>query len=319
MGSRGVKLLETRQLNQLPDEFLALGNRLIDPVPNPFFGQITMGALSGPTVSRGQLLRPYPHFLDVEAAHAAWASSAYHAGQFKAERRFAQGFSLLASYTFSKLLDYDNASGQFQGETLSGWAFQNWNNLKAERAISALDTPHRFVVGYIWELPFGAGRRYLASGWAGRVLGGWQMQGITTFASGNVLGITSASNPLSQFGVPSQRPNWGGRNPALSKPSVDGWFNTSVFSQPPPFTFGTSPRTIPSLRGHGTKNFDFSLIKNTRTGDRVNVQFRAEFFNVFNTPRFDVPNTQVGTPNFGVVNSQVNMPRIIQFGLKVLF
>ena len=226
------------------------------------------------------------------------------------------GFSLLVSYTFAKLLD--DVTGNFAGETLSGTAFQSWHNLRAERSLSALDTPQRLVVGYIWELPLGAGKRYLAERWAGRVLGGWQIEGITTLAAGNVLGMTSASNTTFSLGG-GQRPHWAGRNPSLGKPSVDRWFNTEVFSQPPPYTFGNAPRTIPGLRGHGTRNLDFSLIKNTRAGERVNVQFRAEFFNLFNTPRFDVPSTQFGAQGFGVVSNQINLPRIIQFGLKLMF
>ena len=207
VGSRGVKLYGHRQLNQLPDEFLTLGDRLRDLVPNPFFGQITTGALSGPTVSRGQLLRPFPHFLDVQAANSTWGASTYHAGQVKVERRFASGFSLLASYTFSKLLD--DVTGNFFGEALSGQdQFQNWNNLRAERSVSSLDTPQRFVAGYIWELPLGTDKRYLAGGWAGRVLAGWQTQGIVMLASGNVLGVTSTNNTLVRCPQPAARLGW---------------------------------------------------------------------------------------------------------------
>src|SRR5262249_40514659 len=158
---------------------------------------------------------------------------------------------------------------------------------------------------------------YLANGWAGRVLAGWQMQGILTRASGNVIGVTSPNNPLSSFGVPNPRPNWDGRNPALGRPSVNRWFDKSVFRPPRPHTFGNAPRTIPSLRGDRTRNFDVSLIKNTRVSEHIHVQFRAECFNLFNTPRFDVPNTQFGTLNFGVVSNQSNLPRIVQFGLKL--
>jgi len=174
------------------------------------------------------------------------------------------------------------------------------------------------VAGYIWQLPVGSGRRFLKEGVASQVLGGWQVEGITTFGAGNVLGITSAKNTTFSFGG-GQRPNWNGRSPVLKNRSVDQWFDTTVFEQPPPFTFGNAPRTIPTLRSQGTKNVDFSAIKNTKVSERLNVQFRAEFFNLFNTVRFAPPNTSFDTPNFGVVSAQVNSPRIIQLALKLLF
>ena len=87
----------------------------------------------------------------------------------------------------------------------------------------------------------------------------------------------------------------------------------------PQYTFGTAPRTISSLRSDGVRNLDFSVIKNTKIGERVNTQFRTEFFNTFNTPRFGVPNTVFGNPTFGVVSNTINASRVIQVALKVLF
>jgi len=316
VGSRGLHLYGSRVLNQLPDKFLALRNKLLQPVSNPFFGQITTGPFSRPTISQGQLLRPFPQFGDVTAAKSTWGSSTYHALQVSAQRRFGPGFNLTASYTWSKLID--DVTGAFAGEPLSGTGFQDNNNLKAERSVSSLDQPHRFVVAYMWHLPLGPGARFLRQGAASRVLGGWQVEGITTFSSGNTLGITSASNTTSSFGG-GQRPNWNGRSPVLENRSVNQWFDTSVFEQPPPFTFGNTPRTFSDLRSQGTKNFDFSAIKDTQVSERLNVQFRTEFFNLFNTVRFAPPNTSFGTPNFGVVSAQVNSPRIVQLALKLRF
>jgi hypothetical protein len=295
---------------------LSLGNQLLQAVPNPFFGQITTGPLSAPTISQGQLLRPFPHFADVIAAKSPWGSSNYNALQVSAQRRFGQGFNLTASYTWSNLID--DATGNFAGETLSGIGFQDNNNLKAERSVSSLDQPHRLVVAYIWRLPLGPGNRFLKQGLAARALGGWQVEGITTFSSGSTLGITSVNNTTSSFGG-GQRPNWNGHNPVLENRTVNHWFDTSVFQQPLPFTFGNTPRTIANLRSEGTKNFDFSVTKNTQMTERLNLQFRAEFFNLFNTVRFAPPNTQFGTPNFGVVSSQVNSPRDIQLALRLRY
>jgi outer membrane receptor protein involved in Fe transport len=316
VGSRGVKLYSDRQLNQLPDSALSLGNALREQVPNPFFGQITSGALAGRTVARGQLLRPFPHFQSVVATGSSCGSSGYHSLQIKGERQFAGGFTLLGAYSFSKLID--DVTGAFAGEAISGLAFQNNNNLRAERSISALDVPQRLTLTYIWELPFGPGKGRLTKGWASKVLGGWQTEAILNFSDGNILGITSAANTTFSFGG-GQRPNWNGQNPTIDNPTIDKWFDTSAFSQPPQYTFGNAPRTIPGLRNHGVKNIDFSALKNTQIGEKVNAQFRAEFFNLFNTPRFGLPNTQFGSPSFGTVSNVINSPRIIQFALKLMF
>lgn len=141
-------------------------------MPNPFFGQITNGPLSGPTVSRAQLLRPFPHFGDVIAVNSTWGSSTYHALQVSIERRLSAGLSLTASYTWSKLID--DVTGPFAGDTLSGMDFQNNNNLKAEHSVSSLDLSHRFVVGYVWHLPLG-GHRLLQHRPVAKVLSGWQI------------------------------------------------------------------------------------------------------------------------------------------------
>jgi hypothetical protein len=325
VGSRGVKLFGDRELNQLPDSALSLGNALREQVPNPFFGQIASGPLAARTVARAQLLRPFPQFLSVNQTNSTWGASTYHSLQVKGERRFARGFTLLASYSFSKLID--DVTGSFAGEAIGGTGFQNWNNLRAERSVSALDVPQRLVVSYIWELPLMKDQK----GFLGKVLGGWQTEGILTFSDGNIIGISAANNQTFAQGG-GQRPNWSGLSPKLDNPTIDKWFDTTtqadatrpcappaVFCQPAPYTFGNAPRTISSLRSHGVKNVDFSALKNTKISERVNTQFRAEFFNLFNTPRFGVPNTSFGSPTFGTVSSTINSARVVQFGLKVIF
>lgn len=99
------------------------------------------------------------------------------------------------------------------------------------------------------------------------------------------------------------------------------FLDTSVFSQPPAFTFGNTNRTLPDVRNHGTNNLDVGLVKNNRFyhDGRFNLQFRSEFFNVFNRVRFGNPGLTLGTPQFGVINDQVNSPRLIQFALKLLY
>jgi len=136
IGTRGLKFPADLTLNQLPDSSPSLGNGLRTLVPNCFYGQIDVCILSAPTVAVGQLLRPYPQFDGVTSAVAGWAPSIYHALEVKVDKRYANGFMLLASYTYSKLMDF--STGIFNGETLGGGAIQDWTNLRAEYSISSL-------------------------------------------------------------------------------------------------------------------------------------------------------------------------------------
>lgn len=317
-GNRGLKLPEDLELNQLPNSALALGGALRDLVPNPFFGQITAGPLSSATVSRAQLLRPYPHFTGVVAVASTWATSNYHALLISANRRFRRGLTLNASYTFSKLLD--QATGGFAGEMLGGGNPQDFYNRRADRSISSLDATHRFVVNGVWSLPFGPERLWRPTGFMGVLLGGWELSGIVAFQSGGPLGVISNVNTtFSQGG--GQRPNVTGLDPRVpdGERSITRWINPAAFVAPPPYTFGNAPRTFSRLRSDGLANVDVSLVKNTRMTERLTLQFRSEFFNFLNTPRFAPPNTSFGNPLFGTVSNQANQPRVVQFALKLIY
>ncbi|MBI4470467.1 MAG: TonB-dependent receptor [Acidobacteria bacterium] len=317
-GNRGLKLQENLTLNQLPDSALALGNALNELVPNPFFGQIASGPLSSRTVARAQLLRPYPQFDSITATNSTWTASSYHALVVSADRRFSRGLAVMASYSFSKLID--QATGAFTGEVLGGGAIQDYNNLRSERSISSLDAPHRLVISGIYSLPYGAGKRWRPLGNASVILSGWELSSIATFQSGGPLGITSASNTTFSRGG-GQRPNLTGISPQLSdgERSVTRWINPAAFTAPPPFTFGNAPRTFGNLRSDGVANVDLAVVKNTRLVEQATLQFRGEFFNLLNTPRFAPPNTSFGSPLFGTVNNQANQPRVIQFALKLIY
>jgi len=316
-GNRGLKLQQDLELNQLPDSALALGDGLRVTAPNPFAGQITTGTLAAATVTRAQLLRPYPHFLSIVSANAAFASSSYHAAIASLQRRFSQGLTLNGSYTFSKLIDL--ALGQFAGETLSNAGFQNNNNLRADRSLSALDAPHRLVVNGLYALPFGEGRRFNPKGVAGAVLNGWEASAIYTYQSGGPLAFSSATNTTFAQGG-GQRPNLIG-DPKLAdgERALTRWFNTAAFAAPPAFTFGSAPRSLGSVRSDGISGIDFSVVKNTRLYENVRLQFRSEFFNLTNTVRFAPPNTSFGSAAFGQVTVQSNQPRVIQFALKLIY
>ena len=316
-GNRGLKLQQDLELNQLPDSALALGDGLRAQVANPFRGQIASGPLAAATVARAQLLRPYPHFLSVVAVNAAWASSNYHAAFASLQRRFSKGLTLNGSYTFSKLLDL--ATGTFAGETLSAGGFQNFNNLRADRSLSALDAPHRLVINGLYSLPFGDGRRFQPRGLAGVIASGWEISAIYTYQSGGPLLFSSATNTnFSQGG--GQRPNLVG-DPVLADGgrTLARWFNTAAFAAPVAYAFGSAPRSLGNVRSDALSSTDFSVVKNTKLHERFGLQFRAEFFNLTNTARFAPPNTSFGSAAFGQVSAQSNQPRVVQFALKLIY
>ena len=311
-GNRGIGFQQDRQLNTLPDSALALGSALRSQVDNPFYGKISSGILAQKTVSRAQLLRPYPQFDGITSVNNSWANSRYHALQVKVEKRYAKGLTILGAWTFSKLMDY--GIGPFGGETLGGAAFQNWNDLKSEWASSTTDQTQRLVLNVVYELPFFHGQKGLLN----RALGGWQVGVIGSFLSGGPLGMASAvNNTFSQGG--GQRPNWSGVSPTLSNPTVDRWFDTSVFSSPAAYAYGNSPRTFNGTRAAGASNVDLTISKMFRIHEKLRLQFRGEAFNFSNTPRFAPPNQSFGNPQFGQVTSQLNQPRVVQLGLKLLY
>jgi hypothetical protein len=312
-GTRGLKFPVDRQLNQLPDSALALGDALSRPVANPFFGEIPSGDLAGKTVQVWRLLRPYPQFGQVTSRSAGWSGSRYHALQVKLEKRYAKGFAVLASYTYSKLMD--DASGNLVGgEVLSNGTTQDWNNLKSEWSTSALDQTHRVVLSAIYALPWWKHRK----GVVGLFLDGWETGAIVSIFTGAPLAIsTSSPNDNSQGG--SQRPNWTGVSAELSHPTPARWFDISQFSQPTTYTFGNTPRTLSGLRSDGVRNVDIGVNKTTQVTERLRLQFRAEAFNLANRPQFAPPNTKQGAPAFGTISAMENLPRVLQFGLKFIY
>ena len=295
-GNKGTKM-ENRsgwQENTLPNEHLALGAGLNQLVDNPFYGVISTGALSGPRVARRQTLLPFPQYTSVVRTGPSAGNSIYHAATLRVEKRFTRDLSLLASYTASKQID------DFDARPLDHY------NRRLERSVSAFDVPQRLVVSYIYELPvgrkktFGSTMHPVLDG----LVGGWGVSGITTLQSGMPIGVSrpSVNN---------------GRSAKLDDPTVDRWFDTSVFSLAEPFTFGNVGRLLPDVRRDGLKNFDLAIGKSFHWRERFELKFRGEFFNAFNTPQFGAPSGSVGAAAFGSVSSQANRPRSVQFGLQL--
>ena len=313
VGSEGHDLQTNSEsglnLNQLDPQYQSLGSQLNQLVPNPFFGIVTTGVLVAPTVSRAQLLRPYPQFTDIIPLQNTGSTSIYHALQVSVNRRMSGGLALAGSYAWSK--------AEEEGES-----HQNSYDIRASRSVASYDIPHRLVVSALYELPFGRGRRFGGSAPAllDAVLGGWQINGIVTVQSGTPLTVT-ASNTAGLFN-PVTRANWNGEDPRYDTPReerLQQWFDTSKFSQPASFTFGNAGATFPLLRSDSVRNLDLSLFKHFNLAGRVRLQARVEAFNALNRVQFGNPNTNVTSSSFGVVSSQGNDARQLQFGIKALW
>ncbi len=309
LGNHGVSLPANQVYAYLPEQYLSLGTQLQELAPNPFAGLITVGTLSQPSVTRATLLRRFPQFTGASGI-ASWANSIYHAMTVRLEKRMSRGFSLLLAYTNSKLIDDNLGNGANDNFSEGGSnAIQNWNNLRAERAISTSDVPQRLVVSPSWELPLARGRNR----WYRAIAGGWQIHSMLTLQSGDPMAVT-AQAPA--FG--GNRPNVAG-DPNAGQPSIDRWFNTSAFTVIPPFTYGNGPRNLPGTRTDGLFNWDLAGMKNVTIRERVRLQFRAEFFNFTNTATFGAPGQVLTDPDFGVVSAVSNPARRIQFALKLYF
>ena len=326
IGSRGTDLLigeSGLQFGQVDPSFLGLGTGLQEQVANPFFGVITnpSSPLRFQTVSRNRLLRPFPQYDGVSAFRVPGAKSIYHAITARADKRFANGLSLLVSYTYGQLKDDASTTVGFLGQAGTQ---QNAYDRAGDYSISSNDVKYRWVTAFVYDLPFGKDQHWAsnAGGVTGALISGWQVNGILTFQSGYPLIVTQGSNNVNLFN-PTQRPTWTGNDATLSDlergEAILQWFDRSQFSTTPAFQFGNTPRVMPDIRSDGIKNLDFSLFKNNRFNDgKWNAQIRIEAFNVLNRTQFNFPNTQVDSSAFGTITG-AGGARQLQIGLKLMF
>ena len=308
----------------------------------------------------GQIFRPFPQYGDFNQEDNSFTpdrsgNSTYHALQVQANKRFAQGLSFLVSYTVSKnITDADSAGPGVSGFiSTNSFIGQNSYNRRAEKAVSQLDTPQSLVVSFFYELPVGHGKRYLNLGGAlERIVGGWYVSAVGSYKSGtpttaygrcdgtagdvlfagchftgiarvNVVPGVSETNKSSNF-----------------NPATTSFYNSAAFSPVASLAFGNEPRSLAHARTFGERNENFTLGKKTRIfGERATIDFKAEFFNVFNRHIFKAPGgfdsglnspfIPLGAPGcnapgqrfacgFGTV-SNTSDPRAIQFGLKIAY
>ncbi|RXH54724.1 TonB-dependent receptor [Granulicella sibirica] len=323
VGSHGVHLNKSGEsdwnANQLTPAALALGTQLQQSVANPFYGIITTGAESGKTIPRSYLAAPFPQFTAVYLSYLSGGYEIYNAFQLKVNKRISHGLSALVSYTAQKQID--NYSGIQNVGNITG-GIQNIYNPGAERSISSNNLSRVLVVSGVYALPFGRGQQF-GSQWSkplDALLGGWQINGITTQQTG--FPLSPSTQNTSNSGSNVLRPNLTGVSPVVHGPIIsrlNGYLNTAAFSQPAPFTFGNAPRTLSAVRGPGTHNLDFSLFKNFHPTEKVALEFRAEAFNLLNQVVFGTPNMTLSSGQFGVISSQANTPRQIQLAVKAVF
>ena len=264
-------------------------------------------------VGLNQSRRPYPEFTKVQEIGNV-AEARYNSLAIKVTRRLSQGLSVLAGYTLSKSTDNGSGIRILGNDTLFP---QNSFCLECEWGPSVFDVRHRFISSILYELPFGAGRRYLQSGVGGAVLGGWQLSTIVTKSSGFPLTVYSGTD-RSNTGGGQDRPDATGQDPNLTgdQQTIAQWFNTAAYVPQALGTFGSAGRN--TVIGPGIFNVDASLIRNFRVGTRA-LQLRLEGFNVLNKPILNDPSTTLTSSTYGAITSTRKPMREMQIGVKFVF
>jgi hypothetical protein len=301
VGQRGTRLpLSTgtsdsdRNINALDQSYYSLGSRLNARVPNPFKGLIPAPSpLAGDTVTVAQLLAPYPQFIAVSLQRNTGGESTYHSLQFSVNKRFSGGLTFQLAYTWSKQLEK--------------LRFIEPSDPEPSKMIGEFDNPHRLSSAVIFELPFGAGKRFRTNmGAVDKIIGGWQWNAMYIYQTGQAIFLPAAVAT--------------GESPKLDDPTIDKWFNTDAMRPLPAFT----PRRIPfmwnDLRNPNINNWDMSFVKNTAVyRERVRLQIRCELINAFNRVWFGGLDTNPTSANYGRLTGQQNSPRNIQLAMKLVF
>lgn len=262
---------------------------------------------------------PHPHaqqsFFD-----RSWGKSNYHAFQFLLDKRLSAGLAYKVSYTWSRSMDH-GSSGWYGVE---GFAVQNPYNLRADYSPSGFDIPHVLTLSWIWQIPFGSGRKFdTGSNVLNNIIGGWQFNGISLFRSGQpyTMCINGDITNTGNTGCYA-RPIVTG-DVEISNPTPSRWINTGNLDWPD-FVPGTNVRQFGNsgrhnVRTDGVSNFDLSLFKRFSFQESKYVELRVEFFNAFNTPTFGTPQRVFNSATFGFVTSTALRERNVQLGLKIAF
>lgn len=331
VGSKGTRLNRRENTNTAepngPDAFIQLSSIPAQPI-NPLTGQPFLPDPIANAGLRARFRRLVPiainawenntlYFLDNVFQTTSTAFSNYHSLQVRAEKRLSAGLAFIAAWTWSKAIS--DATGFSGGGSFdTGNRIQNIFNKKADKGLASFDHRNRVSYAVVYELPFGPNKAFLNGGpvaWQ-KLVGGWALDGIYTFQSGLPLTVKYNGDVFSS-GTDNARPDLiCNPNLARGEQTLNRFFKTDCFQRQSPIRFGTAGRA--TVTGPIINNVDFAVMKNTRIGEKLNTQFRAEFFNAANHPQWNPPNRFIDQASFGVI-SGARDPRIIQFGLKLIF
>jgi hypothetical protein len=335
VGSHGLHLpAASLNLNQLPPEYLDFARQYFASygatsaagffsaqVANPFANLITNpnSGLRAATVTRAQLLTPFPQYTGVTDYRPHVGSLMYNGLQISMQKRFSKGLSATGNFVWSKAIDTGgpgNNSGQ-------GTSVENVYNIAQDKSISRFDVPKRLVASAVWEMPF---FRRTKNPTAKILAKGWQMSGTYIWQRGTPVGITTSTGISGGFAT--RRPDRvQGTNAAYDigtarQNAENGlpWFVTADFVNPSEYRMGTSARTYNDVRRDNYRNLNVSLARNFPVTEKLRAQFRCEFLNAFNQVVFGTPGADVATPStFGLITTQGNTPRNIQLVLRLTF
>lgn len=343
VGNYGYNIEIAKNINALPNQYLSTDNSrttamtnnnnaltVTTGISNPFFGLPEFAGTSlgtSSTISRSQLLRPFPAYTDIITTNND-GKSWYHSGQFSLQKRFSKGYTFQASYTWSKWIQATE--------------YLNPADPEPTKMISDQDVPHRFSFSAMYQLPFGKGQPFFANtnGVVDRIIGGWQLGGVYVFQSGfpvafGSFNITSGATSGDLF--------YRGGRISIDNPEVGNWFNTAAFTSvvngataneaTPVSHLRTLPYRFSDVRLDPINNFDFSLLKDIRVREEMKIQIRFELINAFNHPLLNsglvvsptAVNSNPLTPGtrsaFGQINAsnQNNYARRAQIGIKFIF
>ena len=316
VGNQARRLQVNQAINEISGQSLALGSAaLTTSVPNPMAGLVPGTGINGATVQRQQLLRPYPQFTGITLLNRSIGESSYNSMQALLSKRLSQGVNFSVAYTWSRTFEkrtFANAQDDFLQKLPAQW-----------------DIPHNLQLNGVYELPFGAGKKFAAGVPRAmrQLVGGWTISAIARIQQGWPMDFPSNAVPT-------------GVSPRLDSPNLDRWFNTCtqvspgvtrgcVGSEQPvwtvrqPFVLQTWSARVTWYRRPPIRNLDLSVIKNTKLTERFGLQFRTDFLNATNTPQFfNGPINDVNNGLFGRISGaqpQTNLPRFVQLSLYLQF
>ncbi len=338
IGNRGINLYVGGNpwVNPIDTQYLSQGTNLERVVANPFFGAGNSEngtILTQRTIAYKYLLRPMTHLVgDTRILQRSTGNSIYLAGFFRAERRYSNGLSVLFSYTISKLIEDTAAkTGSQYGLPQDGKTF------KDIRGLSVQDIPQKLVATYLYELPFGRGKKWMGAPATGgekfldAIIGGWGISGFTTIQSGYPLQIIQNDNYTAGMGLGKLRPTLLSDNIRTSF-SVDEskgfagstqgtYLNRASFGITQRYGIGTVPHVLPNLRQPMFNVTDLAVQKSFKWRERLGLQIRLEAQNAFNTPIFNLgtADMNIQSATFGLFNTVISQPRNMQFGARFTF